>query len=123
MNNTIPITLEEAHQQLLTKLSVEDLNFIDNSIQEAMSSFHFSLGRWIRNNWKLWEGGELKTHMESLGFTHPDDMSAVILDTFWCSRHSNPFNLEQRAKYYADFWAESDGHKYGVNYTNDECGA
>lgn len=42
--------------------------------------------------------------MESLGFSHPDNMSAVILESFWNSLNSQPYDLEQAAESYKEYW-------------------
>ena len=43
---------------------------------------HDSLGRWIRNEWGLWTGSELKDELMGKGFNHPDDMSNYIIEEF-----------------------------------------
>lgn len=45
--------------------------------------FHNSLGRWIRNNFGLWEEqSELKAWLIDKSFTHPDDMSNHIIEEY-----------------------------------------
>ena len=109
MNNTtseptVPAAINECHAFLLKKLSKEDLSAIKNCAFNKLCQWHFSFGRWIRNNWGLWAGGELKTHMESLGFTHPDDMSTVILESFWSNLNEQPYDLEEAANSYKEYW-------------------
>ncbi|HPY49560.1 MAG TPA: hypothetical protein PLO68_06865, partial [Sedimentisphaerales bacterium] len=100
-----PKTLAEAHARLERTLSAETLAKIDAMPSEdGMIQYHFSLGLNIRNGWGLWKGGPLAQHMRELGFTHPDDMSGVILDTFWCKRHGKDFRLEERAAQYKEYW-------------------
>ena len=75
-----PATLVEAHAALERILSPQTLAEIDAMPSEKrMSQYHMGLGLGIRNNWGLWSGSPLAKHMEELGFTHPDDMSGVIL--------------------------------------------
>ncbi len=94
----IPTTLSEAHAELERILSSEELAEIDAMASKYdMSKYHFGLGLSIRNNWGLWQGSALAKHMRELGFTDPDDMSAVILETFWCKRHGQNFRLKERA--------------------------
>ncbi|MEN6426678.1 MAG: DUF6794 domain-containing protein [Phycisphaerales bacterium] len=94
----IPTTLAEAHAELERILSAEELAKIDAMLSERdMIQYHFSLGLSIRNSWGLWQGGPLAKHMRELGFTHPDNMSGVILGTFWCKRHGQDFRLQERA--------------------------
>jgi len=104
----IPTTLEEAHRQLERQLPKEELAKIDAmKSEEEMIEYHFGLGMGMRNNWGLWKGSALAQHMRKLGFIHPDDMSGVILATFWCKRHEKDFHLKERADYYAAYWKAS----------------
>jgi hypothetical protein len=101
----IPTTLAEAHAELERQLSPQDLAEIDAmKSEDEMIKYHFGLGMGIRNSWGLWAGGPLAKHMQELGFTHPDDMSGVILGTFWCKRHGQDFRLKERAEKYRTYW-------------------
>ena len=100
-----PKTLEEAHLQLEKLFPRDELAKIDAMKTESeMIEYHFGLGMGMRNEWGLWGGGPLAKHMNKLGFYHPDDMSGVILETFWCKRHKKDFRLKERAAYYAAYW-------------------
>lgn len=104
----IPASLDEAHRELERILPKNELAKIDAIKSEhAMIEYHFGPGMWMRNQWGLWGDGPLAKHMNKLGFTHPDDMSATILKTFWCKRHGKDFRLQERAAYYADYWKAS----------------
>lgn len=107
-----PNTLEESHTFLEKLLGDEDITFIDKMVDvQDMCKYHFTLGRKIRNDWGLWAGGPLKDYMNGLGFYHPDDISATILDTFWCKRHQKPFDLEIKAEYYRQYWENTQTEK------------
>jgi hypothetical protein len=100
----IPTTLAEAYAALERMLSPETLAEIDAMASEDdMIQYHMGLGTGLRNSWGLWHGSALAKHLQELGFTHPDDMSGVILETFWCKRHGQPFRLEERAAAYKKF--------------------
>jgi hypothetical protein len=100
-----PATLEEAHCLLERQLPQEELAKIDAmKSEDEMIEYHFGLGMGMRNGWGLWAGSPLAQHMRKLGFAHPDDMSGVILETFWCKRHGEAFRLKERAEYYAAYW-------------------
>jgi hypothetical protein len=100
-----PKTLEEAHQQLEKLFPQDELAKIDAMKSESeMIKYHFGLGMGMRNEWGLWGGGPLAKHMNKLGFHHPDDMSGVILETFWCKRHNKDFRLKERAASYEAYW-------------------
>jgi hypothetical protein len=101
----IPATLSEAHVELEYILSPEELEKIDAmNLEEDMIKYHFGLGMTIRNRWGLWSSSLLAKHMQKNGFSHPDDMSNVILNTFWCKRHGKKFGLAKRAAEYAAYW-------------------
>ena len=100
-----PRTIEEAHQQLEAQLSADQLAKIDAMKSEKeMVEYHLSIGMALRNKWGLWGGSPLANHLWKLGFSHPDDMSSVILETLWCKRHHRDFRLEERADYFQAYW-------------------
>jgi hypothetical protein len=75
----IPKTVDEAVKTLAKILSKEDRDYL---LENGAISMHDSLGRWIRNEWGLWTGSELKNELEKKGFEHPDDMSNYIIEEF-----------------------------------------
>jgi hypothetical protein len=103
-----PSTLAEAHTALERMLSPQTLAEIDAmSSEDGMIKYHFGLGLSIRNGWGLWRGSPLAKHMQELGFMHPDDMSGVILNTFWCKRHEQDFRLKERGANYKKYWDDA----------------
>ena len=80
MIDNIPTTLSEAINELDNIISKEDKEYLS---EHGALSVHHSLGRWIRNNWKLWgDDSILKFNMVKLGLTHPDDISNYIIEQF-----------------------------------------
>ena len=75
----IPKTVDEAVKTLAKIVSKEDRDYL---LENGAISMHHSLGRWIRNEWGLWTGSELKNELEKKGFEHPDDMSNYIIEEF-----------------------------------------
>lgn len=77
----IPKTVDEAVKTLAKILSEEDRDYL---LENGAISMHDSLGRWIRNEWGLWTGSELKDEMMNMnkGLNHPDDMSNYIIEEF-----------------------------------------
>nr|MBC8147401.1 hypothetical protein [Bacteroidota bacterium] len=65
---------------------------------------HHGLGMWIRNNWKLWGSSRLSKYFNELGIYHPDDMSGIILKSYYRYLNSEEINLDEQIKYYQDFW-------------------
>jgi hypothetical protein len=77
----IPKTVDDAISTLERILSDEDREYL---LENGAISMHDSLGRWIRNEWGLWTGSELKDELMNLnkGLNHPDDMSNYIIEEF-----------------------------------------
>ena len=77
----IPKTVDEAVKTLAKIVSEEDRDYL---LENGAISMHHSLGRWIRNEWGLWTGSELKDEMMNMnkGLNHPDDMSNYIIEEF-----------------------------------------
>lgn len=80
-NIPVPKTVDEAISTLEKILSDEDREYL---LKNGAISMHDSLGRWIRNEWGLWTGSELKDELMNMnkGLNHPDDMSNYIIEEF-----------------------------------------
>lgn len=80
--NNIPTNLDEAIQILDNELIDEDKKYL---IENGAVSVHFSLGRWIRNNWNLWDENESLIRQnisEKYKLFHPDDISNFIIEKY-----------------------------------------
>ena len=106
-----PVNLEEAVNRLkkmhhdTTKqqiLTIKEDDFLAGS--------HFGMGMWIRNNWGLWRGGELAKHFNSIGIYHPDDMSGIILTSYYRDFKEQDWRLNEQVKHCQDFWKKSNEH-------------
>jgi hypothetical protein len=103
----IPADLDDAHAYLQKHLPAEELQRIrDMKSEEDMIDYHMGLGMGMRNGWALWAGSRLSRHFNKLGVHHPDDMSGIILDTFWCRVHNQPLRLTERVAYYQAYCRE-----------------
>lgn len=85
-NNPIPKTMEDAFLFLDENLSDDDKKYL---ILNGPLSVHHSLGRWIRNNWDLWNDDSelhstnpLKFSLLNQGLLHPDEMSNYIIEQY-----------------------------------------
>ena len=106
----IPETLPECFVALQNVLSYEDVEKIKNGTENAMVGYHHSLGRWIRNTWGLWGESPLKEWFESKGLKHADDMSGIILTSFWRYLNSKPLEIEEQVKHYVEYWLKNGQH-------------
>jgi hypothetical protein len=107
----IPENLMECFKQLKVILSAEAVGEIENMecCNDVAPRYHFGLGMWIRNNWGLWgfennPNSRLRIYFNHLGIEHPDDMSGIILTSFW--RHLNhlPIKLDEQIKQCQNYW-------------------
>ncbi len=103
----VPISLEDAFVELRKMLPPQAIEKMRSGTEEEMSLYHLSLGMWIRNNWGLWGGSRLSKYFNGLGLHHPDDMSALILSTFWCHLNSKPLRVQERIAEYQAYWRKS----------------
>lgn len=88
---TIPKNLEECYIEL-NKLD-DLINWLSKSEEKATAEAHHGIGRYIRNNWGLWKAeGELYEWFKSNEINQPDDMSGIILTSFY--RHMNNMDIK-----------------------------
>lgn len=80
----IPGSIDEAIAELETMLHPD---FIAEARAMSQSQFltsqHFGLALWMRNNWQLWQSNRLTECLQGLGVTHPDAMSSFLLIALW----------------------------------------
>jgi len=86
-SKALPKTVEQAVSILLSGLSLQEKTAIANMQKDDLVDLHFSLGRFIRNefnlladNKKLMESCSLLSGQRDL---HADDVSSVIIESLW----------------------------------------
>jgi hypothetical protein len=100
----VPVDLDDCLMQLDSTLSPAMLDTMRNWTEEDVSKAHFELGLWIRNNWGLRTGSRLSKWFNERDIWHPDDMSGIILTSYWRHLHNRPIELDAQVKYYVDYW-------------------
>ena len=100
----IPINLEDSFVQLLVLLDPADIETMRSGSESDMGQYHFGLGMWMRNSWGLWGGSRLAQWFGSQGITHPDDMSGIILNSFWRHLNDRPIELDAQIRFYQSYW-------------------
>ena len=100
----VPTNLEDAFGELKKMLHPELLKEMKEGSEQNMIQYHMGLGMWMRNNWGLWGGSRLAKYFNGIGIFHPDDMSGVILDSFWRHLNSQAIKLDEQVAYYQRFW-------------------
>ncbi len=104
----VPIDFHDALKELDYMLPPEAKSDIKNCTIGDMLSYHHGFGTWIRNSWCLWRGGALADDMKRLGFTHPDDMSGAIFDSYWLKVHGKPIEIKAQSEKYRKYWKMVD---------------
>jgi hypothetical protein len=66
-----------------------------------------AMGLWIRNNWGLWNGSALAKYFKGMGINHPDDMSAIILSSYWAKLRNEDYDLGAAIKMFKNYWAQT----------------
>jgi len=100
----IPENLDGCFTELETMLMPEFIRKIQDGKEADMIQYHMGLGMWIRNNWGLWKGLRLAKWFNTQGIEVPDDMSGIILTSFWRHLHGKPIQLDEQVKVYRDYW-------------------
>jgi len=80
----IPKNLEECFLELDKLLKPKDIEAIKNlKDRNETILYHHGFGTWLRNNWGLWGGSRLQQYLIAKGLSHPDNMSATILEFYY----------------------------------------
>lgn len=77
----------------------------------SISRLQFNRGMWIRNKWGLWRGSKLRDYFLDKGIRHPDNMSDIILTSYYRYLNNKPINLDEQIMNYQELY-ESD---YSIN--------
>ena len=84
MKKEKPKNLTECIQMLDKTLKKEDKDYIKTLTEdEFFMESHFTIGMGIRNEWIRSGNPELVTFLLDQGVKHPDDMSAMILTSYY----------------------------------------
>ena len=79
--DTLPTTVEEAVEVLLSHLSTQREDRLRRNRHEDLIAHHFGLGMWIRNNCGLWNHN--RSLLDDTGQEHPDGASMAIIEALW----------------------------------------
>ena len=104
----VPRNLEECFSELEDIQGVE--SWLKMNEDDALCEAHHSVGRWIRNCWNLWAGGDLADYFNEMGIKHPDDMSSIILKSFHRKMNGKEMDVEGQVEYYIQYWKDAEKH-------------
>lgn len=101
----IPKNLDDSFTKLNKLIKRKERNnLLKNKELEFLTSQHFALGKYIRNEWGLWKASRLYLWFKEKGITHPDDISSIILKYYFRKNNQIEFNLENEIIYYKEYW-------------------
>ena len=82
---SLPVTLDGAVTDIISRLSEQDKKTLREMPKKDLIKFHFGWGRGIRNNYGLWGGRNEALLKSACGGRpcHPDDASMVIMEGVW----------------------------------------
>lgn len=106
----IPHTIGKALEVIDSMITTEsDKQLVLGSTEDQfVNRGHDGFGRWIRNNWGLWEQeGPLYEWMKLAGLYHPDDMSSLLLRSYWRYKHDMPLRVQEQIQECLNYWAEA----------------
>lgn len=104
-----PKNLTQAMDWFENKLSDKNRAAYFKSMSESdmSAALHHSAGRSLRNTLYLWNPkSQMFKYFKSIGITHADDMSSIILMSLYRRINGNPIEVEDQVKHYQNFWKE-----------------
>jgi hypothetical protein len=94
----IPTDLNDAINQINKVLAEESkLKIKKMNEEDFIAESHFGIGfTLIRNGWALWGKSRLSKYFNEIGINHPDDMSGIILTSYFRKLKKKPIELEKQ---------------------------
>jgi hypothetical protein len=101
----IPKDLDDCFNELDKLLSDSTKKSIKNKTESRFSAeSHFGLGLTIRNIWIRTNNSRLRSHFNSKGINHPDDMSGIILVSYYRYLTNKVIRFDEQIKHYQNYW-------------------
>jgi hypothetical protein len=108
----IPSDLDGCFVKLEKQLKPEIIKKMRDGSEADMIQYHFGIGLSIRNNWIRPDGSRLAEWFNAQGIYHPDDMSGIILTSFWRHLNKKPIKLEEQIKHHQDYWKKQESTNF-----------
>ncbi len=122
-NVNVPTDLDSAIAIIEKNTSAEDIEYAKSVSEKQFSGqAHFSFGRNLRNNWHLWWNKKLAADHKDTGYPqekpaiveffnkhgiyHADDMSGIIVTSFYRHLVGLDRDFDAQVKKYVDFWGK-----------------
>src|ERR1041384_268286 len=97
----VPNTLDQAFVALDSLLSDQDRSaFMHKPERQAVLDAHFAVGMYIRNYWFRHGGSTLPGVLYRAGARSLDDMSSMVLTSYWRHLNAKPIKLKEQGSCY-----------------------
>ncbi len=100
----IPKDLDDCFVELNKIIPTKDIEIFKDTVKEDLSCYHHGFGTSLRNKWGLWKGSCLSKWFKDQGIRHPDDMSGIIMKSYWRYLKKKPIDLDAQIEYYKNYW-------------------
>ena|GEM_PF-2562137 len=102
----IPADLNDAIKELDKLIDEESRTEILQMEEDEFTALaHMGIGLTIiRNGWSLWGKSRLSNFFNERGINHPDDMSGIILTSYYRHLNDQSINLDQQIMSYIQYW-------------------
>jgi hypothetical protein len=94
-----PQNVDQAVCELTKILSEADIRDIKTRRESEMWRYHYNLGLGIRNKWLI-KNSPLNSFFVQHGIYERDEMSNIVLVSFWRSLHDLPINFQEQISQY-----------------------
>ncbi len=110
--DVVPVTSSEALQMFLKSLEEKEKKEFKQIDEDDIFKFHHTWGREMRNAWSMSEKNTpLVNCFKTMGITHPDDMSTIILRSAHRQLNKQPIKLTDQIKKHQEYWMKHIGKK------------
>lgn len=111
--SAVPCHLAQAIAAVDALLNSDDRErFREWTEDEFTARTHHNLGRFIRNEWRLWDGNSaLVKWFKAKNISHPYNMSRIILTSYYRHTHSQLLNLCEQISVYLEYSKSEDSGK------------
>jgi hypothetical protein len=110
----VPSTVVEAVQMFIDALDKNELATIKDANEESVYSLHRNFGfcRCIKEEWSMeLKDTPLARSFKSIGITHPDDMTPIILMSAYRRLKNSPIKLKEQVDVFQSYWMKKIGKK------------
>lgn len=109
-----PNNIDEVLIHLDQHVTEKDKKLIRSITEEDMWDYHHTVGRAMRNDWGLWDRNSNlhQWFFKTLNIWHADDMSGIIMTSYWRHLNGVALDLENQTDRYHKHWKEMNTTPY-----------